>query len=67
MDDEQIEALKIFCERQKLLISELTNKVLWLETRLELANKINIEQLQQEVVKDETQTKPQRKSQFLRG
>ena len=51
------------------MISELMNKVLWLETRLELSNKINIEQEQKEVEKEiEEQKTPPRKrhSQFVK-
>ncbi len=69
MNEEQVETLRIYCERQKLMISELMNKVLWLETRLELSNKINIEQEQKEVEKEiEEQKTPPRKrhSQFVK-
>lgn len=68
MNEEQVEALKIYCERQKLMIAELMNKVLWLETRLELSNKLNIEQIQKEVEKETEEQKkpPRRNSQFLK-
>jgi len=69
MNEEQVEALRIYCERQKLMISELMNKVLWLETRLELSNKINIEQEKEEAEKEfEEQKTPPRKrhSQFIK-
>jgi hypothetical protein len=69
MNEEQVEALRIYCERQKLMISELMNKVLWLETRLELSNKINIEQEKEEADKafEEQKTPPRKRhSQFVK-
>jgi hypothetical protein len=36
MDDQNIEVLKIYCDKQKVMIADLVAKVLMLETKLEL-------------------------------
>lgn len=41
--ENELEVLKVYCEKQKVMIADLIAKVLWLETKLDMARTINNE------------------------